>query len=91
MKNSQNLGGAESKTFTESSHIDSETITESEEILKNEKTQNLTIKESAESTMQIESKMDLESNPRADEGRYALVCYVFYVIFAQQKWQNLLP
>ncbi|WP_394997267.1 hypothetical protein [uncultured Helicobacter sp.] len=88
MKKTQNLGGADSKTFTESSHIDSETITESEEILKNEKTQNLTIKES---TMQIESKMDLESNPRADEGRYALVCYVFYVIFAQQKWQNLLP
>ena len=42
--------------FTESSHIDSETSTESKEILNNKQRQKPTIKESAESTMQTESK-----------------------------------
>ena len=52
----QNLNGIESKVFTESSHIDSATITESKGILKNERTQNLGGTESTSTDSQTHNR-----------------------------------
>ena len=52
----QNLNGIESKVFTESSHIDSATFTESKGILKNERTQNLGGTESTSTDSQTHNR-----------------------------------
>ena len=69
----RNLESTESRTFTESSRIDSETITKSKEILKNAQKQNL------ESTT---FKADLESNNSLDSINFLDYC-LFITFFPQ--------
>ena len=63
----QNLGGAESRAFTESSSTDSETHTKSKEILKNGQGQNLSGTKLAQSvTQNLSPKEFTESNKSLD-------------------------